>query len=166
MSAHHHTPASTALSDEYAQLEKIRQQILSDMEALRLQEQNLRTYENRLRAVSSAGSLSSPASLGQQELDAEREKLSRLRALLEAERRAVVDERLVLREERAALTRKADELRQREAWLDLREREAKAKAFEVPPAAKRSGSLAPFGLRLGLNEVPFAEYFRSQRRSA
>ena len=34
---------------EVAQLEKMRQQIFSDMEALRAQEQNLRNYESRLR---------------------------------------------------------------------------------------------------------------------
>ena len=165
------TPAevpSDHLRYEIAQLEKLRQQIFSDMEALRTQEQNLRSYEARLRGslpplptVTQAPFAGSP-----HEIDVEREKISRLRALLEAERRSLVDERLAVREEKAMLAQKAEELKQREAWLVTRERDAKAKAFAPPPGARKSASGSPFSLRLGLNEVPFAEYFRSQSKSA
>lgn len=132
------TPAAAPdhLRYEIAQLEQLRQQIHSDMEVLRAQEHNLRSYEAKLRdsqppivpatrAPFSAGALP--------ELDAERDRLSRLRALLEAERRALVDERLIVREEKAALEQKAAELKQREAWLVTQEHAAKVKAFAPPP---------------------------------
>lgn len=164
------TPAPTDhLRFEVSQLEKLRQQIYSDMELLRQQEQNLRTYESRLRGTPQpTGVTVAPFVADNHELAVAREKLSRQRALLEAERRALTDERIAVREEKAALTALAESLKQREAWLELRERELKAKSFAPPPeiAAKKTASTTPFGLRLGLKEVPFAGYFRSDRRSA
>lgn len=158
------TPKTDHLRYEIAQMEKMRQQIFSDMEALRTQEQNLRSYEARLRQSQPAAQITRAPFAGQHELAAEREKLGRLRGLLEAERRSLVDERLAVREEKEMLARKAEELKQREAWLAVRERESTVRAFEAPP--KKAAPAAPFGLRWGLNELPFAEYFRSQRRSA
>lgn len=154
---------------EIAQLEKMRQQIFSDMEALRQQEQNLRSYESRLRgAPPPTGTTIAPFTGGSREIDAEREKLSRQRALLEAERRSLADDRIALREEKTAVAQYAEALKKREAWLEVQERELKAKAFAPPPAApvKKPASVAPFGLRLGLNEVPFSGIFGSNRRSA
>jgi hypothetical protein len=116
------------LRDETAQLEKMRRQIFSDMETLRTQEQNLRIYEARLRGSGSAA--------GAPDLDVERDKLNRLRALVEAERRALVDERLSVREEKVLLTQKAEELKKREAWIELRERELRTQSFAPPPKAK------------------------------
>ena len=161
------TPADH-LRYEIAQLEKMRQQIFSDMEALRQQEHNLRHYESRLRgAQPPTGATVAPFSGGSREVDAEREKLSRQRALLEAERRALTDERIAMREEKGALAQYAEALKQREAWLQVQERELKVKAFAAPPpAAKKPASVAPFGIRLGFNEVPFAGIFGSNRRSA
>jgi chromosome segregation ATPase len=143
---------------EVEQLEKMRGQILADLETLRQQEQNLRSYEARLRGAPPAPATSTS------DLDADREKLGRLRGLLEAERRALVDERLALREERAAVAAQAEDLRQREAWLEVREREFQARQFAPPP--DKATEASPFTFRLGLNEVPFAEYFRGSRRSA
>lgn len=153
---------------EIAQLEKMRQQIFSDMEALRQQEQNLRHYESRLRGAPSTpiGGTVAPFTEATREVEAEREKLSRQRALLEAERRALTDERISLREEKSALAQYADALKQREAWLQVQERELKAKSFAPPPETKKPASVAPFGIRLGFNEVPFAGIFGSNRRSA
>ncbi|MBA3849463.1 MAG: hypothetical protein C0502_05635 [Opitutus sp.] len=162
MNPNNDTP-SGHLRHEAAQLEKMRQQIMSDMEALRTQEQNLRSYEARLRQMPAAHVAPAPVA-GAREIDAEREKLSRLRGLLEAERRSLVDERLAVREEREALAHKAGELKQREAWLEVRERDFQARSFAAPPP--KAAGASPLGFRLGLNEVPFAEYFRSQRRSA
>jgi hypothetical protein len=48
----------------------------------------------------------------------------------------------------------------------VQERELKAKAFAPPPEVKKPASVAPFGIRLGFNEVPFAGIFGSNRRSA
>ena len=152
---------------EISQLEALRQQIFADMETLRQQEQNLRSYETRLRGAAPAQSATTaPFLTDNLELAAAREKLSRQRALLEAERRALADERIALREDKAAVAQHAEALKQREAWIELRERELQAKSFAPPPAAKKPASVAPFGLRLGLNEVPFAGYFRPDRRSA
>jgi len=153
---------------EIAQLEKMRQQIFSDMEALRQQEQNLRSYESRLRgAPAPTGTTIAPFTGSSHEIDVEREKLSRQRALLEAERRSLVDDRIALREEKTAVAQYAEALKKREAWLEVQERELKAKAFTPPPApAKKPASVAPFGLRLGFNEVPFSGIFGSNRRSA
>jgi hypothetical protein len=160
------TPADH-LRYEIAQLEKMRQQIFSDMEALRQQEQNLRRYESRLRdAPIPIGGTVAPFTEATREVEAEREKLSRQRALLEAERRALTDERIAMREEKAALAQYADALKQREAWLQVQERELKVKSFAPPPEAKKPASVAPFGIRLGFNEVPFAGIFGSNRRSA
>lgn len=140
---------------------------MSDMEALRVQEQNLRTYEARLRGTPPpTGATIAPFVVDNHELALAREKLSRQRALLEAERRALADERIALREDKAAVAQQAEALKQREAWIELRERELQAKSFAPPPVAKKPASVAPFGLRLGLNEVPFAGYFRPDRRSA
>jgi len=160
-----HDPAShdDHLSYEISQLEKLRQQIFSDMETLRQQEHNLRTYEARLRSLPPpSGATVAPFSGDHHDLAAAREKLSRQRALLEAERRALTDERIALREEKAAVSQQSETLKQREAWVELRERELQAKQFAPPPAPpeKKPESAAPFGLRLGFNEIPFAGYFR------
>lgn len=160
----HSAPASPLLSDERLRLDRLRQQIHSDMDLLRAQEENLRRYEAQLRGSQPP----MPGPVGgavPSDLPSEREKLSRLRALLEAERRALVDERLILREEKAALALQAEQLKQREAWVELREREAAARQF-APPPENKPASRAPFGLRLGFAEMPFAGLFRSQRRSA
>lgn len=111
------------LRAEVAQLEKIRQQIASDMSAMRQQEATLKQLGGRARDPGSATAAAAESTA----LDAERDKLSRLRALTEGERRALIDERLAVREEKMLLERKAEELKQREAWLDAREKDFEAK---------------------------------------
>lgn len=139
------SPASDHFRSEVAELEKIRAQILSDMEALRTQEENLRAYEARLRGsqpplVATTTATRPPLHANElTDLDALREKLARTRALLEAERRALVDERLAIREERATLETKAVALKQREAWVEARERAFAAKALP-PPGRRESGA--------------------------
>jgi chromosome segregation ATPase len=154
---------------EIAQLETMRQQILADMEALRQQENNLRAFESRLResmppmnAASRAPMSGAPATADAQALAAEWEKFQRSRALLEAERRALTDDLIALREDREALKRREEALKQREAWIDTREKDFAAKAFPPPQAARAEGP----GIRLGFNEIPFVDLFRSLRRSA
>ncbi len=146
------------LQNEIARLEKLRKQIISDMESLRTQETNLRAYETRLReARPQPGPVAAgAASGGSEELNAAWEKFQRAHALLEAERRAHTDERLAFREQAAALKQREDELKRRELWLAQREA-----ALAAPPAKP-----PPAGLRLGFNEIPFADMFRSHRRSA
>lgn len=150
------TPATDQFRREVVELEKIRAQVLSDMEALRTQEENLRAYEARLRGspplVATTTATRPPLQANElTDLDALREKLVRTRALLEAERRALVDERRAIREERAQLDAKAAELRQREAWVQTRERDLAAKAMPppVPRKAEPAGSAAPGASALG-----------------
>ena len=134
---------------EISQLEKMREQILADMENLRTQEANLRAFESRLRGSvppqGQAGQTQAPmAAPGSRSplLDAEWEKFQRSRALLEAERRAMNDDRMALRDEKAELQRHAEELRKRESWIETREKELAAKAMPAP--VKPPPSHSPF----------------------
>lgn len=136
---------------EISQLEKMREQILADMETLRTQEDNLRQFEARLRESMPPWGHASRAPMGSGHGDsgalaAEWEKFQRSRALLEAERRALADEMIVLREEKTELQRRNDALKQREAWLEVREKEFAAKCAQPvpPPAPPRSVTLSPF----------------------
>lgn len=152
---------------EATQLEKMRRQILSDMDSLREQENNLRAYEARLRdsqnpmgqpvpapasqtaptATPFAGRVGAGASAGS--LEGEWEKLQRSRTLLEAERRAFTDERTELREKQANLVQREEALRQREAWVEIREKELAAKAMPAPTATKPT-SHSPFEMARNL----------------
>jgi len=137
---------------ERAQLEKMRQQILTDLEALRAQESNLRQYEQRLREAAPAvvtGSSNSRPPMSSDSIEQEWEKIRRSRTLLDAERRAFLDERLELRENLADVRLREEGLRQREAWLAVQEKEFAARAaapaaIPLPPAAKPSFVSAPF----------------------
>ena len=157
-------PAATPelLKHEIVQLEKLRTQIFSDMEALRLQENNLRAYETRLReARPQPGPVAAgAASGGSEELAAAWEKFNRAHALLEAERRSLTDERMSYREQAATLKQREDELKRREHWLA--QREAALQATQVAQADKTPSGM----IKLGFNELPFADLFRSNRRSA
>ncbi|HVU16982.1 MAG TPA: hypothetical protein VHD32_08650 [Candidatus Didemnitutus sp.] len=137
---------------EITQLEKMREQILSDMENLRTQEANLRAFESRLRGSQP------PQAQGQTQpqvqanvtqapivpnsrsplLDAEWEKFQRSRALLEAERRALNDDRMALRDEKNELQQRAEALRKRESWIETREKELAAKAMPPPKAPSQT----------------------------
>lgn len=136
------------LGYEVTQLEKMQRQILSDMEALREQEANLRAYESRLRDTTPPMGVTrnSRPPISSESVEAEWEKVRRSRTLLDAERRAFVEERAQMREIQADLKQREEALRQREAWVELRERELTVKAFPPPPApaGKPSFTQAPF----------------------
>lgn len=152
-------PTVSPQAEETARLEKLQQQIASDMEALRAQEANLRAYESRLReARPQPGPVAAGAAPSSDELNAAWEKFQRSQALLEAERRALTDERMAYREQAAALKAREAELKRRESWLVQREA-ALAAPKERKPASRG-------GLRLGLNAIPFADMFRSHKKSA
>ena len=144
-----HKPAQ--LSPEVLQMEKMHQQIVADMEALRVQEANLRAYETRLRDTPPpvAAVRQSRPPITSESVEAEWEKVRRSRTLLDAERRAFVDERAQLREQQSGIKQREEAVRQREAWLVLRERDLAAKEFAPPPptptASPRSSfTRAPF----------------------
>lgn len=152
-------PTVSPQAEEIARLEKLSRQIASDMEALRVQEANLRAYETRLReARPQPGPVAAGAAPATEELQAAWEKFHRAQALLEAERRALTDERLAYREMAAGLKGREEELKRRESWLAQREAALAAAKDEKPAAGG--------GLRLGLNEIPFADMFRSHKKSA
>jgi uncharacterized protein (DUF3084 family) len=129
---------------EISQLEKMREQILADMESLRTQENNLRAFETRLRGScppqAPTGLTQAPMGAGSRSplLDAEWEKFQRSRALLEAERRAMNDDRLALRDEKVELQQRDEALRKRESWIEIREKELAAKAMPPPKAPSHS----------------------------
>lgn len=137
------------LRQEVSQLEKMREQILSDMENLRAQETNLRAFESRLRGScppqGMTGFTQPPMGAGSRSplLDAEWEKFQRSRALLEAERRALNDDRMAIRDDKAELVQRDEALRKRESWIEIREKELAAKAMPAPKAPK-APSHSPF----------------------
>ncbi len=150
---------------EISQLEKMRAQIMSDMESMRAQENNLKAFEARIRdsmpPMPMTGSRPSFESSGSRPsfevrstnsnpgLDAEWEKFQRSRALLEAERRGLTDERLLLREERDIMKQREETLKQREEALKVREaqlavREQNLKPDDEPPPPPKPTSSSPF----------------------
>ncbi len=166
------SPNSDQVRFELSQLEKMRSQIMSDMESMRAQENNLKAFEARIRDSMpphpSAGSRPSfeygsrpsfetggsrpsfevRSNSNPPSLDAEWEKFQRSRALLEAERRGLTDERLLLREERDIMKQREEMLKQREETLKVREaqmaiREQNAKPDDEPPPPKPTSS-SPF----------------------
>lgn len=158
---------------EISQLEKMRSQIMSDMEAMRAQETNLKAFEARIRdsmppipfsgsrpsfetgsrpAFENNGSRPSfevRSTNSNPGLDAEWEKFQRSRSLLEAERRGLTDERLLLREEREALKQREETLKLREEALRQREaqvtlREQKVTTPDDEPPPPKPTSSSPF----------------------
>ncbi len=151
---------------EISQLEKMRAQIMSDMESMRAQENNLKAFEARIRdsmppmpmtnsraSFENSGSrpsfeVRSNTSNSNPGLEVEWEKFQRSRALLEAERRGLTDERLLLREERDIMKQREETLKQREETLKVREaqiaaREKNFKPDDEPPPPKPTSS-SPF----------------------
>ena len=147
-----HIPTPDHLQHEISQLENLQRQIMADMETLRVQEANLRTYETRLRETipPMGAAQNSRAPFASDSIEAEWEKIRRSRTLFEAERRSLIDERARFREQEADLKQGMEALRQRAAWVEKRERELMAKSSEPPPppppppAAKPSFTRAPF----------------------
>lgn len=143
---------------EISQLEKMRAQIMSDMESMRAQETNLRAFEARIRdsmpplpfsgsrpSFEVGGSRPSFENSGSRpsfevrsnsnppNLDAEWEKFQRSRALLEAERRGLTDERLLLREEREIFKQREESLKLREEALKQREAQVAIREQNLKP---------------------------------
>lgn len=167
------SPTPDQIRFELSQLEKMRVQIMSDMESMRAQENNLKAFEARIRdsmpPLPAAGSRPSfeygsrpafEAGAGSRPsfetrsnsanpgLDAEWEKFQRSRALLEAERRGLTDERLLLREERDIMKQREETLKQREEAVKIREaqltiREQNLKSDDEAPQPKPTSS-SPF----------------------
>jgi len=134
---------------EAAHLEKLREQLSTDMEAMHQKEASLREYEQRLRLLleHAQGAPAAPApaasqhyrfsnqpAAGQAELDAAWEKYQRAHALLEAARRGLSDDRLALRDREQQVAAREHEIARREAWVKTREQELIAQAMPPPQA--------------------------------
>ena len=166
------SPNPDQIRFELSQLEKMRSQIMSDMESMRAQETNLKAFEARIRdsmpplptsgsrpsfeygsrpSFETSGSRPSfevRSNGNNPNLDGEWEKFNRSRALLEAERRGLTDERLLLKEERDIMKQREETLKQREETLKQREaqlviREKNLKPDDEPPPPKPTSS-SPF----------------------
>jgi len=132
-------------SHEAAQLEKLRTQLSTDIEAMQQKEASLKEYEQRLRLLVEHSQSNRPPQASNQyfvtspaadrtELDAEWEKYERAHALLEAARRGLCDDRLAVKDREERVQLRETEVARREAWLKNREQElvalAEAKARE------------------------------------
>jgi hypothetical protein len=131
------TPISSD-SPETAQLEKLRTQLSTDIEALHLKEASLMEYEQRLRllveqATAPAGGAQpvnqyfTNAGPSRSELDAAWEKYSRAHALLEAARRGLCDDRLAVKDREERVQLRETEVSRREASVKSREAELTAR---------------------------------------
>ena len=147
-------------SHETAQLEKLRTQLSTDIEALHLKEASLKEYEQRLRLLveqtSATPAGAQPANQyftnvgpSRSELDAAWEKYSRAHALLEAARRGLCDDRLVVKEREEQVQLRETEVSRREAGVKSKEAELTARLAALAKApivvkTKPSFTSAPF----------------------
>ncbi len=159
---------TTTSSDthEVAQLEKLRFQLSTDIEAMHLKEASLKEYEQRLRLLVEQTQPGQPAARpvpppttqytvpngpSRAELDAEWEKYSRSHALLEAARRGLCDDRMAVKEREERVQLRETEITRRESWVKVREQELNLLAASLAQAreqavlkAKSPFNLAPF----------------------
>jgi hypothetical protein len=168
------SPSTDQIRFEISQLEKMRAQIMSDMEAMRAQERNLKAFEARIRdsmppmpmmgsrppfeTSGSRPAFETRTTNSNPGFDGEWEKLQRARALIEAERRSLTDERLVLREERDILKQREENLRQRDDAIKAREtqvalREQNLSKPAVDSASAKATSRTPFEVAKGLFNI-------------
>jgi hypothetical protein len=145
-------------TQEAAHLEKLRNQISTDIETMHQKEASLREYEQRLRALVDhvqhtqppQGTPPQPAPLAgpsQDELDSQWEKYERAHALLEAARRGLTDDRMALKDREEKVMIREQEVARREAWVKVREEELTAKLAvqtAAPAKSKPSFTDAPF----------------------
>jgi hypothetical protein len=148
-------------SHETAQLEKLRTQLSTDIEAMHQKEASLKEYEQRLCLLVEHAQNSRPpqqasnqyyvtAPADRAELDSEWEKYERAHALLEAARRGLCDDRLAVKDREERVHLRETEVARREAWIKVREQElaaqveTKARGQVVVKAKPPSFTTAPF----------------------
>ena len=143
--------AAARLHEGESALAAERQRFEEDLQLLRDEEANLRTYELRLRnqpVEADSGPAPAPQTgprpsrepfQRDPSLDEAWDKLNRGMDMLEAERRNFTDEKLVLKEEKARMQEWATRLEALEAALAERERQLNA-----PPPPRPSFTHAPF----------------------
>jgi hypothetical protein len=154
-------PPITSDNQESVQLEKLRAQLSTDIEAMQQKEASLREYEQRLRLLvdhAQQGQSTQPTAQyyvtsenSQAALDAEWEKHSRAHALLEAARRGLTDDRLALRDREEKLAQREVEVARREAWVKAREQELAAAVATKPVAPQPKPTFASDPLLVARN---------------
>jgi hypothetical protein len=158
MSMNRTTPSDT---DEAARLEKLRQQLSTDIEVMQQKEASLREYEQKLRQLVEQASVGQSAqnsnqhyvTNGREALDTEWEKYERAHALLEAARRSLTDDRLALKDREEKVMIREQEVARREAWLKSREQQfaAKAEAEAIAAAAPKKATFTTAPLAAARN---------------
>jgi prefoldin subunit 5 len=134
-------------------LEREKRELQEEMELLREQEANLRTYEERLRAMGEAAGdgqvpkifvpVSREAPQRNGSLADAWARVDRETDTLQAERRNFNDEKLVLKEEFVRLRALEEELRQREENLAARAVQPAVPQVQAAPPVRSSFSQAP-----------------------
>jgi DNA-binding response OmpR family regulator len=135
-------------------LEREKREVQEEMELLREQEANLRTYEERLRAMGEVAAdgqvpkifvpVSREPPQREGSLAEEWARVDREADTLQAERRNFNDEKLVLKEEFVRLRALEEELRQREENLAARAVQPAVPQVEAAPPVRSSFSQSPF----------------------
>ena len=151
------TSTSSDSARETAHLEKLREQLSTDIEVMQQKEASLKEYEQRLRLLVEHAHQSPPPPPtsryavangpdSQQALDAEWDKYNRAHALLEAARRGLTDDRLAFKERMDLLTLREEQVSRRDAWVKAREQEIAVldAAKAAQPEPKVSFTTAPF----------------------
>jgi hypothetical protein len=152
------TPTASDSARETVRLEKLREQLSTDIEVMQQKEASLKEYEQRLRLLVEHAHQNPPAQPAnkfyvasgpdsQQALDAEWEKYNRAHALLEAARRGLTDDRLALKERVEILDLREADIARREAWVQAREQKVAEAAAAATPAPESNPSFVTSPLR-------------------
>ncbi len=159
---------ATTENNEATMDAKTRHRLEQDLETLRVQEQNLLSYEMYLRewqaqldqsaqqgtrftAPSSLTRFPIPISLpGEANLAEGWTKLHRARALLETEQRHLVDDRLALQDQEAVLKKREAALAAREQRLEEHEERQRAALLVTKPVVSSRSPFAVAKSMLGL----------------
>ena len=136
-----------------ARVDADRRQLQDDLDLLREQEANLRTYEQRLRSMSAeveadrvlnaAPHLSRDPFQRDATLEAAWTRLDRAMDMLEAERRNFSGERLALKEDMDRLQQKEETLQQREKTLSYQEALLAGRTLQAPAPRRSSFTQTP-----------------------
>ena len=152
------TPTASDTARETARLEKLREQLSTDIEVMQQKEASLKEYEQRLRLLVEHAHQNPPAQPAnkfyvasgpdsQQALDAEWEKYNRAHALLEAARRGLTDDRLAIKERVEILDLREADIARREAWVQAREQKVAEAAAAAAPTPESNPSFVTSPLR-------------------
>lgn len=162
------TSDSVRVRQESLQLVREKRRWHEDLEMIRVQEDNLRTYEGRLREMQAVletervkwtgGPMRAARVQDDSNERAMREawaKIQRTGEILEAERKNFIDDRLNLREQEKVVKQREEQLRDREIRLSMKENAAqRGVAGEPPPSTVSRLTNAPMSAIKSLTRAP------------